>query len=235
MKRIVLAGLTALVIAPLAALPATAGPPRHYHTISATHGFAVVTEQLDECLVGEVFVSSSIGKYASQPGPVNKQGLTGVFVRISDTCGEPEVGVKAGGGGGAAVLEADGQNMAPLVVDSRLRAASVHTTIAAQDGDGQPVTIHLDATWTGIGELEHTTAVTHENYRGEGVVNSTANDLRRVAEAEVSVVVDGWSVSGFDPGQNAGGNAVLEQSKSRCIEVPRPGVEGFYPCFGFPG
>ena len=29
--------------------------------------------------------------------------------------------------------------------------------------------------------------------------------------------------------------AVLEQTKSRCIEVPRPGVEGFYPCFGFPG
>ena len=29
--------------------------------------------------------------------------------------------------------------------------------------------------------------------------------------------------------------AVLEQTKSRCMEVPRPGVEEFYPCFGFPG
>lgn len=29
--------------------------------------------------------------------------------------------------------------------------------------------------------------------------------------------------------------AVLERTKSRCVENPRPGVEGFYPCFGFPG
>jgi hypothetical protein len=29
-------------------------------------------------------------------------------------------------------------------------------------------------------------------------------------------------------------DALLEQTKSHCIEVPRPGVEGFHPCFGFP-
>lgn len=255
MKRMVLAGLTALALAPLTVLPATAGPPRHYHTISATSGYAVVTEQLDECLLGEVFVSSSVGTYAAQPGPVNKQGLTGVFVRVSDICAEPEGDVEAaaGGGGGAVVLEADGQlyddlrdgelNGAALQVDPRLRWAWVATAIPGTataytdgvPGDAFEVVILLDASWVGIGELEHTTVVTHSNLQPDGVVNSTANDLRRVAEAEVSVVVDGWSVSGFDPGQDAGGNAVLEQSKSRCIEVPRPGVEEFYPCFGFPG
>lgn len=247
MKRSIVVGLAALALAPLTVLPATAGPPRHYHTISSTHGYAYVT-QLDDCLLGEAFVSSAIGKYASQPGPVNKQGLTGVYVRVTDTCAEPpsgDVSAQAGGGpGGVVVFEADGQNMAPLSVDPRLRWAAVRTVIPASATDhvdgvpGEPyaVDIVLEASWTGIGELEHTTVVTHANLQPDGVVNSTANDLRRVARAEVEVVVDGWSVTGTDPGQDTeGGSAVLEQSKSRCIEVPRPGVEGFSPCFGFPG
>ncbi len=257
MRTSFLAGLTVAALVPLAAMPATAGNPRIYHTISTTHGYAVVTQELDECLLGEVFVSSGIGTYAAQPGPVNKQGLTGVFVRVTDTCAaapEGDVSVQAGGGpGGVVVLEAEGQlyddlrdrdpNGAALQVDPRLRWARVATSIpgtatAYTDGvPGEPydVVIQLDASWVGVGELGHTTAMTRERFPGEGVVNSTANDLRRSAEARVALTVDGLEIAGFDPGQDAGGNAVLEQSKSRCIEVPRPGVEGFYPCFGFPG
>lgn len=256
MRKSVLAGLTVAALVPLAAMPATAGNPRIYHTISDTYGYAVVTEQLDECLLGEVFVSSSVGTYAAQPGPVNKQGLTGVFVRVSDTCAtapEGDVSVQAGGGGGVVVLEVDGQlyddlrdgdlNGAALQVDPRLRWAWVATAIpgsatAYTDGvPGEPydVVVQLGASWTGVGELEHTTAMSHVLFPEEGVVNSSANDLRRSAAAEVTVTVDGLSITGSDPGVDAGGNGVLEQSKSRCIEVPRPGVEGFYPCFGFPG
>ncbi|MEZ5095877.1 MAG: hypothetical protein R2731_07010 [Nocardioides sp.] len=29
--------------------------------------------------------------------------------------------------------------------------------------------------------------------------------------------------------------ASLEQVKFRCVEVARPDIEEFYPCFGFPG
>ena len=29
--------------------------------------------------------------------------------------------------------------------------------------------------------------------------------------------------------------ASLSTIRFRCVEVPRPGVEEFYPCFGFPG
>ncbi len=257
MRTSLLAGLTAAALVPLSVMPATAGNPRIYHTISSTYGYAVVTQQLDECLLGEVFVSSSVGTYAAQPGPVDKQGLTGVLVRITDTCATPpegDVSVQAGGGpAGVVVLEADGQlyddlrdgdlNGAALQVDPRLRWAWVATSIpgtATAYTDGIPaepydVVIQLEASWTGVGELEHTTAVNHENFPDEGVVNSTANDLRRSAEAEVAVTVDGHTLTGFDPGQEAGGSGVLERSKSRCIEVPRPGVEGFYPCFGFAG
>jgi hypothetical protein len=97
--------------------------------------------------------------YAAQPGPVNKQGLTSVFVRVSDTCTQSPTGVyaAAGGGGGSVVLfEVEAQNGAPLDVDPRLPRASVTTDLAGTDSDGNPVTVHLVATWTETGPLEHT-------------------------------------------------------------------------------
>lgn len=64
---------------------------------------------------------------------------------------------------------------------------------------------------------------------GEGKVNATDNNLRRTATTNVSVTVNGRTAAGTDS------EAVLEQEKSRCIEVACSGVEGFYPCFGFSG
>jgi len=79
----------------------------------------------------------------------------------------------------------------------------------------------------GTGPLEHTTVSNHDHF-ADGNVNATDNNLRRDASARVSVQVAGRSASGVAT------DAVIEQSRSRCIEVPRPGVEGFFPCFGFP-
>lgn len=225
MKRSIVAGLAVLALAPLAAMPAAAGPPRHYHTITSTHGGASVTAEVEECLEAAVWVSSSVAMYASQPGPVNKQGLTGVLVQMVDTCTPNGAGM-AGGGGGAVIFESDARGMVPLVVDNRLTSARVSAALHDVD-TGEDV--HLTVTWTGTGPLEHSTVVTHENLQPYGVVNSTANELRRAAVAEVSVEAGGYVITGTDDG------ATLEQTKSRCIEVPRPGVEGFYPCFGFPG
>ncbi|HET7801556.1 MAG TPA: hypothetical protein VFL38_14125, partial [Humibacillus xanthopallidus] len=208
--------------------PAGAAQPRIYHTISSTHGSAtlVVTQG---CEVSEVFLSSSKAMYAAQPGPVGKQGLTGVFVRVTDTCASSRGLVAApAAGGGSVVFEADVQNGAPLVVDPRLTRASVTTDLSGTDADGEPVTVHLVATWTGTGPLEHSTVSTHTHF-AEGNVSANDNNLRRAAIASVSVQVAGRSVSGRTE------DASLEQVKSHCIEVPRPGAVDFYPCFGFPG
>ncbi|MFJ6028608.1 hypothetical protein ACIQCN_14200 [Pseudarthrobacter sp. NPDC092424] len=227
MKRLPVLLCTAASMA-LAAAPAGAAP-NIYHTISSTHGSATVASTAG-CEQTEVFVSSSVAMYASQPGPVNKQGLSAVFVRVTDICAAPAgVVTAAAGGGGTVLFQAEGQNMAPLVVDPRLGVASISTDMAGMDGEGNPVTISLSATWTASGPLEHDTVHTHSNYPDEGTVNATDNNLRRAATADVSVTVDGMTAAGTDP------NAVLEQVKSRCIEVARPGVEGFFPCFGFPG
>ncbi|HJW01389.1 MAG TPA: hypothetical protein VJ617_20045 [Arthrobacter sp.] len=218
MKRLLI-GLSTAALVALGTAPAGAAP-NIYHTISSTHGSAAVAETVG-CERTEIFVSSMVGMFAAQPGPVNKQGLTAVFVRISDVCAAP--------GRGVVLFQADGQNFAPLEAEPRLTSASISTSLAGTDGAGNPVTISLSASWTGTGPLEHDTVHTHENFPGVGNVNSTDNNLRRAATATVSVTVNGLTAAGTDS------NAVLEQVKSRCIEVARPGVEGFFPCFGFPG
>jgi hypothetical protein len=218
-----------LALGPLAAGPAGAAQPRIYHTISSTHGSAnlVVTQG---CEVSEVYVSSSKAMYAAQPGPVGKQGLTGVFVRVTDVCASSRAlaAAPAAGGGGSVIFEADVQNGAPLVVDARLTKASVTTDLPGTDGNGDPVTVHLVARWTGTGPLEHSTVSTHTHF-GDGNVSANDNNLRRAAVASVSVQVAGRSITGRTD------DAGLEQVKSHCIEVPRPGAVDFYPCFGFPG
>lgn len=228
MRRALVAAALAVpfALAPWATSIAGAAQPRIYHTIKDTTGSAVVSAA-QGCELTEVFVSSSVAMYAAQPGPVGKQGLTSVFVRVSDTCATAPLRAAAGGGG-TVVFEADAQNSAPLVVDPRLTQASVTTDLPGTDDAGNPVTVHLSAAWTGTGPLEHTTVATHDN-TGDGNVSSTTNGLRRPATATVSVRVSGRSVSATDPG------AVVEQTKWHCIENPRPGVEDYYPCFGFPG
>jgi hypothetical protein len=218
MKRLLMGLSTAAMVA-LTGAPAGAAP-NIYHTISSSHGSAAVADTVG-CEKTEIFVSSMVGMFAAQPGPVNKQGLTSVFVRITDVCAAP--------GRGVVLFQADGRNFAPLEVDPRLTSASITTELAGSDGDGNPVTISLSASWTGTGPLEHDTLSSHENIKGVGNVNSTDNNLRRAATATVSVTVDGLTAAGTDS------NALLEQVKSRCIEIARPGVEDFFPCFGFPG
>ena len=231
MKRTLVATATALLlVGGVDASAASAGTaPRMYHTITSTHGFAALSV-VDGCETTDVFVSSSVAMYAAQPGPVNKQGLTAVSVRVTDTCATRRTTAvaPAAGGGGDVIFEAEAQNGARLVVDPRLTTASVHTTMSGQDNVGNPMTVVLDARWTGTGPLEHSTVHTHSLYPREGVVNSAANELRRATDAHVTVSVAGRAVRGSTS------DSLLDQSKSHCIEVPRPGVEGFFPCFGFP-
>ena len=227
MKRAVIGAALGLVVPIVFAGVAVGATPRMYHTVKSSLGYAVLV-QTDGCEQTEVYVSSTVGQYAGRQGPAVKQGLTAVYVRVTDACA---VVPTAGGGGGAPVLfEADGQSPAALKVDPRLRWANVTADIPGTDQAGDPVTIALRASWVGTGVLSHDTTHTNVRFPGEGVVSSSANDIRRDATASVAVQV-GAQVDA----QGTTTDALLEQTKNHCIEVPRPGVEGFYPCFGFPG
>jgi hypothetical protein len=225
MRRWLLACVMALIGSMLVAAPASAGQSSIYHTIVSDLGYAVVS-QTDGCTQVVVYVSSSFGQYASQPGPVGKQGLTAVDVRVSDVCA---VVAAAAGGGGILIQEYQGQAAVPLVADPRLRWARVVADVPATDSTGRGVVVSVDATWTGVGALDHSTGHEHQLFPAVGVVNGTGNDLSRAAEALVTVHLDGQPLvdAGVDPA------AVLQQTKWHCIEVPRPGVEDFSPCFGW--
>ena len=127
------------------------------------------------------------------------------------------------------VAEYSGRAAVPLQSDPRLRQASV--TARMQDVDDPAVPITVVVRWTGSGPLDHTTTHIHDRFPGEGVISSSANDLHRAADAVVTLQVG----NGVDLRSVPAAEAVLERTKSRCVENPRPGVEGFYPCFGFPG
>lgn len=216
------AALLSAALLLLVAAPAAAAQPRIYHTIDASFADAVVVEE-DGCVRTEVYVSASVGKYAEQPGPVVKQGLTGVLVRVLDVCAGAAA---AAPGGGVVVAEYSGRAMVALEVDPRLRWAHVSATLPVDDQPG--VAIELSATWTGVGPLDHSTGHTHELVPGVGVVASAGNELSRAAVADVVVRVADVQVAGRTE------DAHLSRVKSHCIEVPRPGVDEFYPCFGFP-
>lgn len=220
MKRLIFAGVLALPFVVTA--QASAAQPRIYHTITASLAQAEVSQTVG-CRQVDAIVSSTVAMYAGQPGPVNKQGFTDVFVRVTDPCS-----VTAAAGGGNVLAEYEGSAPVPLTIDPRLRWASVSAAMRDRDTS---VPISVTVSWTGVGDLEHTTTHIHELFPREGVVSSSANDLRRQAGATLSLhVADVVALQGV-----TAGNAFMEQTKARCMEVPRPGVEGFFPCFGFPG
>lgn len=241
--RIVSAVCLALVSVAVAVAPAAVASPGTdpgiYHTIVSRLGSATAST-LDGCTRTTVFASSSEAMYAAQPGPVNKQGLTSVLVLVTDACaaGPGTLAEPLAAGGGEPVLyEAQGQSLAALEADQRLRSASIQTTITTADvagspiidSDGNQVEIVLLIEWTGTGQLEHSTVQDHVRFPGEGVVSSTSNSLMRAAAAHLEVTVGPVALD-TDTAE-----ASLEQDKFRCVEVARPGVEEFYPCFGFPG
>ncbi|MDT0164056.1 hypothetical protein Q9R32_00630 [Actinotalea sp. AC32] len=239
LTRVLTATAAGAAMALACAAPAQASPPgsgdehgpRMYHTIASTHASAVA-QVVEGCERTDVFVSSAVGHYAAQPGPATKQGLTGVLVRVVDVCAAAGDVAAAAAGGEVVLAEYDGQVKVPLEVDPRLTAASVTATIP--EADEPDVTIALAVRWTGTGELEHSTGHSHVLIPGAGVVSSTANDLRRVADAVVTVEVTGPAGTLLVSDEPAD-DALLERTRSHCIEVPRPGVEEFFPCFGFPG
>lgn len=239
-------GVWTVVLAVLSLPVATAAPaspgadPSIYHTIVSRFGYATAST-LEGCERTTVFVSSSDAMYASQPGPVNKQGLTSVLVRVTDACAPGALASTdpsaAAAGGEPVLYEAQGQSRAPFEVDQRLEWASISTTITTADAFGSPiidsagnqVEMVLAVEWTGVGPLEHSTVRNHVLFPGAGVVSSTSNDLRREATAHVVLAAGPVAVD------TDAAEAMLEQVKFRCVEVARPGVDEFYPCFGFPG
>lgn len=145
--------------------------------------------QVDGCTQTEVFVSAMHATYGSRPGPVNKQGLVGVFYRESDACAEP------GPRGYPVLVTADAQSLDSLMTAPRFGTAWVSTVMPGMDGDGNPVQIELDITWAAAEAFTRSRVAGNgwfpEDEKQGARVHTFSHGLRAAAVATGSVTVNG--------------------------------------------
>ena len=216
------------VVTTLVAIPATAiaAVPDYQRVITSRHADAALAS-LDGCVLTEVFVSGMDGVFGGRPGPINRQGLTGIGVRQRDLCAAAasmgSIGIyAAGGGGGALVFDGLGQTLDPLGSNVHLDRAWLRADVPMVNeapGGGETVAVSVNLTWTLVGELARDTGHLHVRVPGEGVVNSHQNTL--MGDATVSGTVRiGDATYTFDGVEGAH----LQQVKYGCQVIPHPGI-----------
>jgi hypothetical protein len=221
-----------LLLAPFilaAALPpaTAAAVPDYQRVITSRHADAALVS-LKGCVMTEVFVSSMDGAFGGRPGPINRQGLTGVLVRQSDMCeGAASMGgigvFAAGGGSGTILFDGLGQTLDPLESTIHFDRAWVRASIPMINeavADAEETVVTVDLVFTLVGDLERDTGHLHVAAPGEGNVNSHQNTLSGSAIVSGTVVIDGDSFS-FSGAQDAH----LQQVKYGCQVIARPAAE----------
>jgi hypothetical protein len=206
----------------LTAMPSAVGASvieDYARVIRSRHAGATFV-QITGCIQSELFVSAMDAKFGSRHGPVNKQGLVGVFLARRDICVEP------GPKGYPLVYAADGMTLDRLSTDPQFSRAWLDAAIPATDMDGNPVTIGLSLHWTPTGPLERS-RIKGNAWLPEGVtfgahVHTFSHGLRADAMASGQVSI-GDELIELAPTTDA----QLEQVRYFCqvIQHPRGGAE----------
>lgn len=209
-----------------AAIPMTAmaAVPDYQRVISSRHADASPLTSIDGCILTEFFISGMDAVYGGRPGPVNRQGLTGVGVRQRDLCGAAvsmgRLGIFAAGGGGELIFDGLGSTLDRLGSSTRFDRAWLTADVPVVNevpGSGEDVVVSVDLTWSLVGELARDTGHLHVRVPGEGSVNSHQNTLMGEATVSGTVVMAGHTyvfdgIEGFH----------LEQVKYGCQVVAHP-------------
>ena len=171
--------------------------------------------QVDGCRQVEVFISAMDAKFGTRSGRINKQGLIGVFYAERDICGEP------GPKGFPITYSADAMSLARLSSTPRFGAAWVRTTLPGLDGDGNPVSIGLDVSWSPLGAYERSRVSGNGWFPAQGQrgahVHTFSHGLRADALAWGSMTLDGQAIE-LAPTSDA----TLEQVRYFCQVIQHP-------------
>jgi hypothetical protein len=206
----------------LASMPAAAGASvldDYARVIRSRHAGATFVG-VDGCLQTEVFVSAMDATFGARQGPVNKQGLVGVFVARRDICATP------GPKGYPLVYSADGMTLDRLSTTPQFTSAWVQATIPASDMDGGPITIRIDLQWLPTTPLErsrvHGNAWLPEDVRFGAHVHTFSHELRAAALAWGEISLGGETLT-----LARSTDAQMEQVRYFCqvIQHPRGGAE----------
>jgi hypothetical protein len=211
-----LVGIAATLVLLLASVtPAVAGTIEDYARVIRSRHAGATFSQVDGCIQTEVFVSAMDAVFGSRPGPVNKQGLVGVFYRQIDLCAEP------GPKGFPVVFQADAQSLDRLVTSARFRTASISAVLDGTDGDGNLVQVAIDLRWTASAPLVRSRVSGNAWFpadEGHGArVHTFSAGLSAPATARGSMTVDGTHVE-----LDATSDATLEQIRYFCQVIQHP-------------
>ena len=218
--RILLAVLLPAIV--LSSLPAAANASvieDYARVIRSRHAGATFVQR-DGCVQTEVFISAMDATFGSRPGPVNKQGLVGVFVARRDICAEP------GPKGYPLVWAADANSLDRLSTTPQFGRAWVDATLPGTDMDGNPVSIGLSLRWSPSTPFErsrvHGNAWLPEGVKFGAHVHTFSHGLRAEAIASGALSIDGQVLS-LTPTTDA----QLEQVRYFCqvIQHPQGGAE----------
>jgi hypothetical protein len=223
--------ILAAVLAAAIPMTATAAVPDYQRVITSRHADAAFAS-LNGCVLTEIFVSGMDGVFGGRPGPINRQGLTGVGVRQRDICAGAAsmtgIGVQAAGGGGDLIFDGLGQTLDPLGSTVHLDRAWLRAEVPMVNeapGGGEEVVVTIDLAWTLVGKLARDTGHLHVRVPGEGNVNSHQNTLMGDAVVSGTVSVGGSSFVFSDVE-----GAHLSQVKYGCQVVAHPGGEPDLSC-----
>lgn len=187
--------------------------------INSRHAGATFV-QVDGCTQTEVFISASDSVFGARPGPVNKQGLTGVFYAERDICAEE------GPRGFPIVYSADGMSLDSLGSAPQFGTAWLQVSIPAMDRDGNGVQIDLDLEWSATEPFERSRVTGNDwfsNRETKGArVHTFSHGLAAAAVASGSVTVGGNTVE-----LAVTTDATLQQTRYFCqvIQHPQGGAE----------
>jgi hypothetical protein len=206
----------------LATMPAATGASvveDYARVIRARHAGATFA-QVDGCLRSELFISAMDATFGSRPGPVNKQGLVGVFYAQRDVCGEP------GPKGYPIVYAADGMTLDRLGTNPQFTGAWIDALIPAVDMDGNRVEIGLNIHWRPTEPMQRS-RVRGDAWLPSGAkfgadVHTFSHGLRAGAVASGQVTINGESLT-----LAATSDAQLEQIRYFCqvTQHPQGGAE----------
>ena len=185
-RLVVIVASIGLILATVA--PVGAAQAEDYARVIRSRHAGATFVQVDGCIQTEVFVSAMDAVFGSRPGPVNKQGLVGVFYRELDICSGP-------GPRFPVVFSADAQSLDRLVSSSRFGTASIDVTLSGTDGDGDPVVIDLQVDWMAATAFERS-KVSNNGWFPAGQkrgahVHTWSHGFRADATATGSITVDG--------------------------------------------
>jgi hypothetical protein len=206
--------VAALALLLASVTPVGAAKAEDYARVIRSRHAGATFVQVDGCRQVEVFVSAMDAKFGSRPGPVNKQGLVGVFYRELDICSGP-------GPRFPVVFSADAQSLDRLVTSPRFGTASIDVTLSGTDGDGNPVAIDLTVDWDAATAFERSKVSGNDWFpagqkRGAHV-HTWSHGLRADALAHGSITVGGMHVE-LEPTTEA----TLEQIRYFCQVLQHP-------------